>query len=238
MSSTNLPRARNQTIARLLTRPTFQHNHDRNAEEVHFSETRPIQIVINGSATFHIPRHLLSRSQYLSSRLSYVPHGQRQEILIFGIEVSAFRIYAALLSEGKLALPFQDENDVVGQNAFWNIWAKCYALGRALRDTAFRNRLVDGAIAHMIRNDAQPGCLVRTIYKHSASRSEHRNLCRDLAMHTWRIPDILAVEEGEFKNDLFRDLAGMIREEGVERRRVDDFLVGKIGAYWEEERGS
>lgn len=59
-------------------------------------------------------------------------------------------------------------------------------------------------------------------------------LCRDLAIHTWRvwqIADVARLGVEAFKTDLFQDLVAVLRADGIGRVGVREFLRGREGAY-------
>lgn len=248
LSSANTARPRSIAIANLLALPAFEPNNAPSQAEQHLyaprlhpshchltrscsSESAPVQVIINGRTTFHIPRALIAQSAYFSSRLSYQFPGENQPIFLFGVDVRAFRIYAAFLFARTIEVPFPDEDDEAGWNAFWAPWDRAYASGFKLWDTESRNELVDKAVRAMVRRDDEPQRLAGVIYRYGEEGSGHRDLARDLALHTWRMGDIVAIREGEFRNVVFR---GLPVDDGFERKGVADFLEGKVGVYREE----
>jgi hypothetical protein len=193
---------------------------------------------------FFVHAHLLeTSSEYFRRKLSSVHDGPMlRTVNLPDVDANAFRLYAKWLYTGRFHLsngPATHIREGSPTELHWDEISACYALSASLEASAFGDATIDVFIRRMeIRNDS-PIDLAKWIYPRTTEKSAHRNLCRDIVVHTWdrKNFDRLWKEDypKEFLENVFADVSLKL-ERGVRCREVGEFLESKHGCMYHEHK--
>jgi hypothetical protein len=204
----------------------------------------PVVIVVGEEKEkVYVHAHLLkATSKYFVKMLDAQQEGdQMQKVKLQDSDASAFNIYAKWLYTGRFHLTTcpDTNSDGTSQGMCWDEILNCYVLAHNLESSDFSAASIDAFLLRMEIKNESPADLGKWIYPRTTAESEHRRLCQDIVLHTWKRKHIHVVlgddYPRQFGADVFARMSAKFKR-GMKRKEVQEFLEGKNECEYHEHK--
>ncbi|KAJ4376729.1 hypothetical protein N0V86_006846 [Didymella sp. IMI 355093] len=160
--------------------------------------------------------------------------GEWQETVTRMVELpgcgpDSFIIYAEWLYTGRMCTVVdgkREQNDKVVKELRELI--RCYRLGSFLQDSDFRDTIIDALVDMMVCRNIICTATAKVVYNISSSKSPHRKLAVDVAVHCWSTDKFQSIADWGFSAELLTDLVvatgGKLRE-AVRVQGISEFFA-------------
>jgi len=174
-------------------------------------DSKPIIVRVGKTKQeYHVHEKLLrASSEFFNNALKKEwKEGQEAAVDLLDTEPKHFEAWTKFLYTGRVFFQEQEADgmpkDLERVAAEILTWVDLYSLGDFIRDTDFRDALIDALIDWMCVMDKIPLSLSSFVYSHTTNASTHRRFAVDVHVHVWgRKQNPIKVEHpAEFLQDV------------------------------------